>query len=124
MAPDEYDELIRYARDRCGRRGIDQALEENDVDIIMGPGDGLMFKISGTAGQSPFDCFQVSPSKHYTIGYPVASLPLGYLDFNGRPFGLQIIAKAHQEALLVQAQSAWEATMAQRQEPPLDEIVG
>lgn len=52
MTPDEYNELIAYARDRCGRRGIDKALEESDVDIIMGPGDGMMFVISGTAGQS------------------------------------------------------------------------
>jgi hypothetical protein len=57
------------------------------------------------------------------LGYPGASLPLGYLDFNGRPFGLQIIAKAHQEALQIQAQSAWETTFPKRQPPPLDEIV-
>ena len=56
------------------------------------------------------------------LGYPVASLPLVYLDFNGRPFGLQITAKAHQEALLIQAQSAWEATFPRRQPPQPDVI--
>ncbi|KAG7287561.1 hypothetical protein NEMBOFW57_007073 [Staphylotrichum longicolle] len=105
MSDEEYHALLDFARDRCGRRGIDKVLEENDVDIILGPGDGPLFSISGTAG------------------YPVASLPLGYLDFNGRPFGMQIIAKAHQEALLIQAQSAWEATFPKRQPPPLDEII-
>ncbi|OAG13532.1 amidase family protein [Alternaria alternata] len=104
MTDDEYHNIIRYARTRCGKDGIDKVLEENDVDIIMGPGDGPMFTIAGTAG------------------YPSATLPLGYLDFNGRPFGLQIIAKAHQEALLIQAQSAWESTFPSRQPPPLDEI--
>ncbi|OAL48728.1 amidase family protein [Pyrenochaeta sp. DS3sAY3a] len=99
-----YDELIAYARDACGRRGIDKALEENEVDILMGPGDGLLFSIFGAAG------------------YPGATLPLGYLDFNGRPFGFQIVAKAHQEALLIQVQSAWEATFPKRRPPPLDEI--
>ena len=60
---------------------------------------------------------------YYISGYLVASLPLGYLDFNGRPFGLQIIAKAHQDVLLIQAQSAWEATFPKHQPPSLDEIV-
>ncbi len=55
-------------------------------------------------------------------GYPVASLPLGYSDFNGRPFGLQVFAKAHQEALLIQVQSAWEASFPKRQPPDLETI--
>lgn len=63
MTPDEYKELIEYAQDRCGRRGIDQALEENGVDIIMGPGDGKMFVIPDTAGELPFNCVQFPPSK-------------------------------------------------------------
>lgn len=63
MTPDECKELVEYARDRCGRRGVDQALEENDVDIILGPGDGKMFIIPDTAGESLFDRFQNPPSK-------------------------------------------------------------
>ncbi|KAI1144927.1 amidase family protein [Nemania diffusa] len=106
MSADEYRLLIHNARERCGKNGIDKVLQENEVDIIMGPGDGPIMNIAGTAG------------------YPSASLPLGYLDFNGRPFGLQIMAKAHQEALLIQVQSAWEATFPKRQPPPLDDIVG
>ncbi|KAK2597377.1 hypothetical protein QQS21_006001 [Conoideocrella luteorostrata] len=105
MEPEQYRQLIDSARNRCGKRGIDKVLEENGVDIILGPGDGPMFIIAGTAG------------------YPVASLPLGYLDYNGRPFGMQITARAHEEALLIQAQSAWEATFPKREPPPLDEIV-
>ncbi|KAM3443914.1 hypothetical protein MY4824_000362 [Beauveria thailandica] len=105
MDPEEYRKLIDQARNTCGEKGIDRVLEENEVDIILGPGDGTMFIIAGTAG------------------YPVASLPLGYLDFNGRPFGMQITARAHEDALLIQAQSAWEATFPPRQSPQLDEIV-
>ncbi|WVO13615.1 hypothetical protein L204_101236 [Cryptococcus depauperatus] len=105
MTDEQYHSLLNFARDRCGKRGIDKTLEENGVDIIMGPGDGLMFNIAASAG------------------YPVASLPLSYLDFNGRAFGLQIMAKAHQDALLIRAQSAWEATFPKRQPPLLDEIV-
>jgi amidase len=105
MEPDHYRELVDFARHRCGPNGIDKVLEDNEVDIILGPGDGALFNIAGTAG------------------YPVASLPLGYLDFNGRPFGMQITARAHQESLLIQAQSAWEALFPPRQPPSLDEII-
>ncbi|PTB56454.1 hypothetical protein M431DRAFT_79828 [Trichoderma harzianum CBS 226.95] len=104
MSDDEYNEIMNSARELCGKKGIDKTLEENDIDIIIGPGDGPMFGIALTAG------------------YPVATVPLGYLEFNGRPFGMQIAAKAHQEGLLIQAQSAWEATFPKRQPPPLHEI--
>jgi amidase len=52
-------------------------------------------------------------------GYPIASLPVGYLDFNGRPHGLAAIAAAHQDATLIQLQSAWEASNEPRLPPPL-----
>jgi amidase len=50
MSSDEYYELIKTAREACGPQGIGKTLDDNDVDIIMGPGDGLMFSIFGTAG--------------------------------------------------------------------------
>lgn len=119
MTKDEHDELVDFARKACGERGIDKALDDNDVDILMGPGDGLLFMISGPAGQH-LSAEQISPTlADNDSAYPGATLPLGYLDFNGRPFGMQIAAKAHQEALLVQAQSAWEATFPKRQPPSL-----
>jgi len=104
MTNDNYKDLVDHAKNLCGKEGIDKVLDDNGVDILMGPGDGPLFTIFGTAA------------------YPGATLPLGYLDFNGRPFGLQITTKAHQEALLIQVQSAWEATFPARQPPPLDEI--
>lgn len=54
-----------------------------------------------------------------TVGYPIAQAPLSYLDYNGRPFGVSILAKAGQDALLVKVLSAWEATFPPRKPPPL-----
>lgn len=51
-------------------------------------------------------------------GYPVGSVPLGYARFNGRAFGLSIIAPANAEPLILSAMSAWEATFPKRQPPP------
>jgi amidase len=52
-------------------------------------------------------------------GHPIASLTLSYLHYNGRPFGLAVLADAHQDALLVQVMSAWEATFPRRKTPPM-----
>ena len=47
-------------------------------------------------------------------GYPIATLTLSYVEFNGRPFGLVALTGAHQDALLIQVQSAWEANFPSR----------
>lgn len=53
----------------------------------------------------------------YVQGYPIATLPLSYMDVNGAPFGLVALASAHQEGLLVSVQSAWEGTFRARKTP-------
>lgn len=51
-------------------------------------------------------------------GYPLATMPLGLLDYNGRPFGLGVIALAHREDLIFQFMSAFEAAFPKRKVPP------
>ncbi len=53
------------------------------------------------------------------LGYPIASVPLGYLDYNGRAFGMVAIAAEHGEATLVKFMGAWEATFGPRKPPPM-----
>ena len=49
-------------------------------------------------------------------------MPLGYLEFNGRPFGMAALASGHQEAILIKTQSVWEATFGPRQPPPIENL--
>lgn len=51
-------------------------------------------------------------------GYPVGTAPLGYARFSGRAFGVCFVARANQEALILSAMSAWEATFPKREPPP------
>lgn len=51
-------------------------------------------------------------------GYPIATVPLGTIDYNGRPFGLAIIAKAGREDLIFAFMSAFEAVSKPRAVPP------
>ena len=43
---------------------------------------------------------------------------MGYLDYNGKPYGLAVLARAGDDGLLLQFMSAFEAVFAKRQVPP------
>lgn len=99
MAEPEYKTLLASIRRSHGEQGIDACLRDNSIDMILAPGDAPMFCLSSPAG------------------YPNAAAPLGVCDFNGRPFGVQMLATAHGEGVLVRAMSAWEAVMPARRPP-------
>ncbi|KAK0507196.1 hypothetical protein JMJ35_010234 [Cladonia borealis] len=99
---EDLEKALAHAR-RIGRdEGIDKILKEYDIDVIIGPADSKMPTIAAASGS------------------PIAGMPLGYLEFNGRPFGMAALASGHQEAILVKTQSAWEATFGPRQPPPIE----
>ena len=102
MTEIEYDTIVAHARQAGGPLSIDKCLLESDIDVIVGPADGPLCEISAAAG------------------YPIATLPLGRLNHNGRPFGCVALASVHQEAPLIKVMSAWEATFGPRKsnKPP------
>ena len=81
--------------------GIEHTLRENDIDVLIGPPTGR-----GT-------------SVAIISGYPVGTLPLGYARFNGRAFGLTVMAPANAEPLILRVMSAWDAIVFKRQPPPM-----
>ena len=83
------------------RTAIQKSLDDNGIDVIMGPADARMASVAPTAG------------------YPVATVPLGFADFNGRAFGMNIIAPAGQEHEILRVMSAWEMTFGPREPPPI-----
>ena len=85
---------------------IQKSLHENGIDVIMGPADARIASVAAAAG------------------YPVATVPLGFADFNGRAFGMNIIAPAGQEHEIFRVMSAWETTFGPRKPPPILEEWG
>ncbi|KAI1425000.1 putative glutamyl-tRNA amidotransferase subunit A [Xylaria sp. FL1777] len=100
LKSEEYDETLRYLRKLTRDEGIDRILKEYDVDVIIGPADSFITSLATGSG------------------YPVAGMPLTYLDFNGRPLGLAALAGRNQDATLVKMMSAWETTFPKRKPPP------
>ncbi len=82
------------------RRKIGRSLSEHRVDVILGPADARMASVAAAA------C------------YPVGVVPLGFADFNGRAFGMNIIAREGEEPKILHAMSAWEATFPDARGPP------
>ncbi|KAJ8064893.1 hypothetical protein OCU04_007198 [Sclerotinia nivalis] len=72
---------------------------EYDVDVIVAPSDSGLHNFSAAGG------------------FPIATLPISCINFNGRPFGLTIAARPHEEAVLFKAMHAWETTFPPRQTP-------
>ncbi|KAB8356499.1 hypothetical protein FH972_024082 [Carpinus fangiana] len=100
LSAEQYDANARHLRNVAKTEGIDKILDSYGLDVIIGPIDSFLSSFaSGT-------------------GYLIATMPLSYLKYNGRPFGLAAIAKAHREDILIKVQSAWEVTFGPRQPPP------
>ena len=100
MSDERYRRALEITRSRA-RTAIKSSLHENGIDVIMGPADARIASVAAAAG------------------YPVATVPLGFADFNGRAFGMNLIARENEEGTLLQVMSAWEKTFGPRKPPTL-----
>ncbi|KAF5968000.1 hypothetical protein FBULB1_10953 [Fusarium bulbicola] len=98
---EDYEKNLAHLRKVARDDGLDRIFKEYSVDVIVGSSDTA---IKAYASGS---------------GYPVGNVPLGYLDFNGRPFGLAVLAAKNQEAKILKFMNAWEGTFGPRKAPPL-----
>ncbi|KAL8746982.1 MAG: hypothetical protein Q9190_001061 [Brigantiaea leucoxantha] len=87
------------AHSKAVAMSFDETIEKYDIDVIIAP-DDCMLSTYSAAGE-----------------FPIATLPISCLDFNGRPVGLLVAAPRHKEWLLIKVMSAWEATFPGRKEP-------
>ncbi len=91
---------------------FEDTLTRYDIDIIDAPSDSGLCQFSAARGKNP--TIADSSRRLIYIGFPIATLPMSYLDYDGRPSGLTIAAPAHKEALLL---NAWEDTFPARKPP-------
>lgn len=100
MTHESYEQGLETTRNHT-RNAIQKSLEVNGIDVIMGPADARIASVAAAAG------------------YPVATVPLGFADFNGRAFGMNLITRENKEGTLLQVMSAWEKTFGPREPPTL-----
>lgn len=73
MSEKYYQESLSELRSRS-RENIDKCMLETGSHVIIGPANSLLVSLAAA------------------VGYPIASVPLGFASFNGRAFGMHIIA--------------------------------
>ncbi|KAI1428375.1 amidase family protein [Xylaria sp. FL1777] len=78
-------------------QSLPDTLDSYGINVIIGPADSRLSKYSAATG------------------FPLCSLPLGYIDFNGRPIGLTAIARS--EVTLITLMSAFETSFPSRKPP-------
>ncbi|KAL6824616.1 amidase signature enzyme [Trichoderma sp. SZMC 28015] len=101
LTEEKRQEIVSFTRKIAKDDGFDRIFEETAAEVLIGPLDGRIVTIAAAAG------------------YPAGVAPLGYADnYNGRAYGVVIVAKARDEGKILQAMSAWEETMPRRIPPP------
>lgn len=82
------------------RNILDEAFNTHGLNVIAAPADCSLCVHAAAAG------------------YPIATVPLGQLRYNGRPFGLCMVARANDEEALLRFMYAW-SLLAERVVPDL-----
>ena len=99
ITKEKYDETLHNFRSSA-RLAISNLFDVYQIDVIMGPCDAGFSTVAMAAG------------------YPVASVSLGFADFNGRAFSMELLGKANEEDKMLRVMSAWEATFLEARKPP------
>ncbi|KAF2108353.1 amidase signature domain-containing protein [Lophiotrema nucula] len=99
--PEELDDARKVVLKSARDEGLIKILDDLGLHAIAAPTDSPISTLAALAG-----C-------------PSASVPLGYLEPSGRPFGLSFIAHPFREDTLLQLLGAFEATFPKRRLPPL-----
>ncbi|KAF4436967.1 hypothetical protein F53441_13149 [Fusarium austroafricanum] len=99
ITEEEYETGLKHLR-ASFRDAIEKCLEETGADVIMGSGETFMSTMAAGSG------------------YPIASVPLGFTSYNGRPHGMLILARNQEEGKILKVMSAWEDTFPEARKPP------
>jgi amidase len=97
--PEDQAAAVLETRRRGGPDGLDKVFKTHEIDIIAAPADSSL-------------CVWASAA-----GYPIATMPLDTLKYNGRPFGISMVARTGMEGLLLTFMRACEGILGERPLP-------
>jgi amidase len=101
---------------------LNAVFEREGVNIIAAPADSSLCIHAAASGMDfryPTSFVVFANNMFTSLGYPIATVPLGKLRYNGRPFGLCLVAKEDEEDKVLQFMAAYEAVSAPRAVPEL-----
>lgn len=86
LTTETLDATSEYDREVSRVKGIDRILKNYNVHVTIGPTECSMTDSASASGSWELRPCLFAVSIDVSSGYPIASLPLGYLDFNGTFF--------------------------------------
>ncbi|KAH0266522.1 hypothetical protein KCU91_g10694, partial [Aureobasidium melanogenum] len=101
---EKYENAIAHMRKISREDGIDETMRKHGLDVVVMPTESAICSIASAAG------------------YPIATMPLGYLSEYEKPFGLSIMARAGEEQVLFKFMSAWETIPPRRRTPSKSDV--
>jgi amidase len=102
------ESMLRGSREE----GIDKVMDEHRLDAIVAPTGSPAWLTDWVNGDS-FHLGSSSPSAH--SGYPIISLPMGFID--GLPVGVSFFGRAYSEPVLLEIAYGFEQGNRQRRVP-------
>jgi len=121
MTPEDYKRSLAYVQRMWGRKALTK-LWPNITSMSSSLPVTAFYALWLLQRGSTVSFLRDQPTNIYLAGYPVATVPLGQLDFNGRPFSLSAATTAHNEGKLLHFMSAWEAIFPKRAVPNLSRL--
>jgi amidase len=112
-ATEEHITALKMALRKKAKNIIDEALDSAGVTLIAALADSPLCIHAAAAGMMVPKSMKSVPFLTVSLlGYPIATIPLGQLRYNGRPFGLCVIARGDEEETLLRFMDMYETTVA------------
>ncbi len=107
-----YKEALTMMHAGSREKGIDRVMDEHDLDAIVAPTGSPAWKTDLVNGDS-FQIGSSSPAAY--AGYPVITLPMGYVE--DLPVGISFFGRAWSEPVLLEIAYAYENATQHRRKP-------
>ncbi len=111
----EYPNKLAEMKKWSGAEGIDTALKQHKLDMLIAPTNQPGWKIDNITGDH-FVGSAAGPAAR--AGYPHITVPMGFV--SGMPVGLSFFAGAMDEPKLIEAAYSFEQASQARRAPQLD----
>ncbi|KAF5009864.1 hypothetical protein FDECE_3937 [Fusarium decemcellulare] len=98
---EEHIQHLKQELRATAKQILDETFEKEQINLIAAPGDSSLCVHAAAAG------------------YPLATVPVGQLRYNNRPFGLCLVAKANDDETLLQFMMAYEKVAKPRPVPSI-----
>ncbi|WP_163715629.1 amidase [Mangrovibacterium lignilyticum] len=115
----EYLSALKTSKEKSRKEGIDQLMDEHQLDVLIAPTNGPSWPIDWVNG----DNYTGGSSDAAAVsGYPSITVPMGFV--KGLPIGISFFGRAWSEPTLLKLAYAYEQKTKHRKSPGFKSTIG